>query len=134
MLNISVAMESKKISEASKRDSSTLKSLTVLTALFFPATFIAALFALPNFTSTPFWLYWVITIPLTLVTFGSLAMWTLHRQRWIAKETTRMDPGLYSDSSDGNTHGGAERDLENGDHTAAALTITASPGKVAIGS
>jgi preprotein translocase subunit SecG len=41
MIGVSVAMESKKISEASKRDGSALKSLTVLTAIFFPATYIA---------------------------------------------------------------------------------------------
>jgi hypothetical protein len=41
MVGVSVAVESKKISEASKRDGAALKSLSVLTALFFPATFIA---------------------------------------------------------------------------------------------
>jgi hypothetical protein len=41
MVGVSVVMEPKKISEASKRDGSALKSLTVLTGVFFPATYIA---------------------------------------------------------------------------------------------
>jgi hypothetical protein len=41
MVGVSVAIESKKVSEASKRDGSVLKSLAVLTAVFFPATSIA---------------------------------------------------------------------------------------------
>ncbi|KAL4864150.1 hypothetical protein BDV12DRAFT_201383 [Aspergillus spectabilis] len=54
MVGVSVTMESKKISETSKRDGSALKSLTVLTGVFFPATYIATLFSLPTFNGTPF--------------------------------------------------------------------------------
>ncbi|PLB51655.1 hypothetical protein P170DRAFT_471584 [Aspergillus steynii IBT 23096] len=57
MLGVSVAVESKKILEASKRDGSALKSLTVLATLFFPDTSIATLFTLPHFTRTPLWVY-----------------------------------------------------------------------------
>jgi hypothetical protein len=55
MVGVSVALESKKISEASKRDGSALKSLTVLTAIFFPATYIAVrpLLPPPLLTSSP---------------------------------------------------------------------------------
>ncbi|KAL2819089.1 hypothetical protein BDW59DRAFT_181766 [Aspergillus cavernicola] len=91
MVGVSVAIESKKISEASKRDGSALKSLTVLTAIFFPATYIATLFSLPTFSGSPFWLYWVIVIPLTLIIFGSWSGWTVYRQAQIAKETTHRD-------------------------------------------
>ncbi|KAL2822436.1 hypothetical protein BJX63DRAFT_417536 [Aspergillus granulosus] len=91
MVGVSVAIESKKISEASKRDGSALKSLTVLTAVFFPATYIATLFTLPTFENTPFWLYWVVVVPLTLVIFGSWSCWTVYRQRQIAQETIRRD-------------------------------------------
>ncbi|KAL4751783.1 hypothetical protein BDW72DRAFT_202841 [Aspergillus terricola var. indicus] len=91
MIGVSVAMESKKISEASKRDGSALKSLTVLTAIFFPATYIATLFSLPTFDHTPLWTYWVVVIPLTLVIFGSWSGWTVYRQRQIAQETAQRD-------------------------------------------
>ncbi|KAL4733405.1 hypothetical protein BDV11DRAFT_210236 [Aspergillus similis] len=91
MIGVSVAMESKKISEASKRDGSALKSLTVLTAIFFPATYIATLFSLPTFDHTPLWTYWVVVIPLTLVIFGSWSGWTVYRQRRIAQEAARRD-------------------------------------------
>ncbi|KAL5335547.1 hypothetical protein BJX70DRAFT_401451 [Aspergillus crustosus] len=91
MVGVSVAIESKKISEASKRDGSALKSLTVLTAIFFPATYIATLFSLPTFDNTPFWVYWVVVVPLTLIIFGSWSCWTIYRQRQIARETIRRD-------------------------------------------
>ncbi|KAL2787905.1 hypothetical protein BJX66DRAFT_327503 [Aspergillus keveii] len=91
MVGVSVALESKKISEASKRDGSALKSLTVLTAIFFPATYIATLFSLRTFDNTPFWVYWTIVVPLTLMIFGSWACWTVYRQRQIARETIRRD-------------------------------------------
>ncbi|KAJ0417936.1 hypothetical protein BJY00DRAFT_303066 [Aspergillus carlsbadensis] len=91
MVGVSVAIESKKISEASKRDGSALKSLTVLTGVFFPATYMATLFSLPTFTNTPFWIYWVIVVPLTLLIFGSWSCWTIYRQRQIARETIRRD-------------------------------------------
>ncbi|KAL4994050.1 hypothetical protein BDV10DRAFT_197831 [Aspergillus recurvatus] len=91
MIGVSVAMESKKISEASKRDGSALKSLTVLTAIFFPATYIATLFSLPTFDHTPLWAYWVVVIPLTLVIFGSWSGWTVYRQQQIAQETAQRD-------------------------------------------
>ncbi|KAL3429215.1 hypothetical protein BDV09DRAFT_190308 [Aspergillus tetrazonus] len=91
MIGVSVAMESKKISEASKRDGSALKSLTVLTAIFFPATYIATLFSLPTFDHTPLWIYWVVVVPLTLVIFGSWSSWTVYRQRRISQETAQRD-------------------------------------------
>ncbi|KAL4772940.1 hypothetical protein BDW60DRAFT_216158 [Aspergillus nidulans var. acristatus] len=91
MIGVSVAMESKKISEASKRDGSALKSLTVLTAIFFPATYIATLFSLPTFDRTPLWIYWVVVVPLTLVIFGSWSGWTVYRQRRISQETAQRD-------------------------------------------
>ncbi|KAI9373405.1 hypothetical protein BJX61DRAFT_541760 [Aspergillus egyptiacus] len=100
MVGVSVAVESKKISEAAKRDGSALKSLTVLTAVFFPATYIATLFTLPTFSGTPIWVYWVVVVPLTLVIFGSWSCWTVYRQHRFAQETNRrdieMDPELAS--------------------------------------
>ncbi|KAI9035205.1 uncharacterized protein KD926_004289 [Aspergillus affinis] len=75
MLGVSVAIESKRIPEASKRDGSSFKSLSVLATLFFPASYIATLFTLPHFTKTP--------------------PWTFYRQRRIAQETT--DQGVNPD-------------------------------------
>ncbi|GFG19691.1 hypothetical protein IFM5058_10267 [Aspergillus udagawae] len=91
MVGVSVAIESKKISEASKRDGSALKSLTVLTAIFFPATYVATLFALPDFSGTPLWLYWAIVVPLTLIIFGLWSCWAVYRQHQIAPESSHRD-------------------------------------------
>ncbi|KAL2847509.1 hypothetical protein BJY01DRAFT_246736 [Aspergillus pseudoustus] len=91
MVGVSVAIESKKISEESKkiseasnRDGSALKSLTVLAAVFLPATSVATLFSLKTFDNTPIWVYWVVVIPLTLVIIGPWFWWTVvYRQRQI---------------------------------------------------
>ncbi|KAL4877418.1 hypothetical protein BJY04DRAFT_222167 [Aspergillus karnatakaensis] len=82
MVGISVAMES-------KRDGSALKSLTVLTAIFFPATYIATLFSLPTFDGMPIWVYWVVVAALTLVIFGYWSWWTGYRECQALGETIR---------------------------------------------
>jgi Mg2+ and Co2+ transporter CorA len=57
-------------------DSSAMKTIAVMTMLFLPGTFIAALFAMPLFQWTEskviqksFWIYWAFTIPATALVF-----------------------------------------------------------------
>ncbi|KAH0534015.1 hypothetical protein FGG08_007378 [Glutinoglossum americanum] len=70
---------SREIAEATKRDSSAMKSLAFLSALFFPGTFAAAIFSLEPVKALPFRIYWAITIPLTATTLGFWFAWTLYR-------------------------------------------------------
>lgn len=44
LINIGIARDSKELAEASKRDSSSMKIIAVLTTLFLPGTFIAVRF------------------------------------------------------------------------------------------
>ncbi|KAH8670661.1 hypothetical protein BGZ61DRAFT_483009 [Ilyonectria robusta] len=77
LINIGMARDSKELAEASKRDSSAMKIIAMLTTLFLPGTFIAAFFAMPildwnalsmnDVMTNHFWLYWAISIPLTVV-------------------------------------------------------------------
>jgi hypothetical protein len=53
-----------------------MKTIAVMTMAFLPATFFAALFAVPSLQWTAdkvvtekFWVYWVFTIPMTLAVF-----------------------------------------------------------------
>ncbi|KAI1385579.1 glycoside hydrolase family 31 protein [Hypoxylon trugodes] len=78
-----LADASRRIAEASKRDSSSMKTVAVMTMAFLPATFIAALFSVPSLdwqaTNGPviqnnFWVYWAFTLPATAIVFG---LWVL---------------------------------------------------------
>ncbi|CAJ2508927.1 Uu.00g139530.m01.CDS01 [Anthostomella pinea] len=64
------------IAEATKRDSSDMKVIAMMTMLFLPATFFAALFAVPSLdwnqpgiVTDNFWIYWAFTLPTTLLIF-----------------------------------------------------------------
>lgn len=74
------------LAAATKRDSSAMKTIAVMTMAFLPATFLAALFALPvlewehkrNVQFDGFQLYWAIAISTTAVVF---VVWALVTQR-----------------------------------------------------
>ncbi|KAI9782802.1 MAG: hypothetical protein M1839_004553 [Geoglossum umbratile] len=73
------ALQSQMIAKATKRDSSAMKSLAFLSALFFPGTFIAAIFSLEPMRGQTLRTYWAITIPLTILTLCFWFGWTLYR-------------------------------------------------------
>jgi len=102
-VNIELAKDQKRIAQETKRDSTSMTAIAIVTMFFLPGTFTAVsvdlpncargenhadhlaqqtFFALPYFASDTettgfqrFWVYWVVTIPLTIFT---LAMWTLY--------------------------------------------------------
>ncbi|KAK6537447.1 hypothetical protein TWF694_011633 [Orbilia ellipsospora] len=105
-LNLSMAADSKQLAEASKRDSSAMKVLAILTTVFLPATFVATLFAMPLFNwgagtmsgvmSGRFWVYWAIVIPLSIVVMGTMGSYALiqSRKNRLAAEKARKRAGL----------------------------------------
>ncbi|KAJ5249086.1 hypothetical protein N7468_000537 [Penicillium chermesinum] len=65
------------IGEAAQRDSATMKTLSFITLIFLPPTFISTIFGMQffNYDSTEgfvltsdFWIYWAIAIPITMLT------------------------------------------------------------------
>jgi Mg2+ and Co2+ transporter CorA len=75
------------LSEVSRRDNSNMRSVAVVGLIYLPATFVSGLFGMNFFqfcggsdnddawkVSEKFWLYWAVTIPLTLAT---VLVWTL---------------------------------------------------------
>jgi len=80
------------IAAATKRDSSAMKTIAVMTMAFLPATFLAALFAFPalewerkiHIEMDGFGLYWAVAIPATAMVF---LVWTLITERvWIVEK------------------------------------------------
>jgi Mg2+ and Co2+ transporter CorA len=73
------------IGQATQSDSAAMKTIAFVTLTFLPATFVSALFSMSFFNidddtgkwsvSEKFWLYWVIAIPVTLLTGGLWLLW-----------------------------------------------------------
>ncbi|KAI1369420.1 hypothetical protein F5Y08DRAFT_293262 [Xylaria arbuscula] len=86
-ININLAKASKELAEAAKKDSSSMKSIAIMTMLFLPGTYFAALWAVPslkwgqsNVVQSDFWVYWAFTGPSTLFVF---AVWFgLHKWKF----------------------------------------------------
>ena len=96
-----------RIAASTKEDSISMKTFTFLTALFLPGTFIATLLSanmiqwLPdnsNSTQTEsvtdsditisryYWVYWVLTIPITLLVMFGWFLWYRHaNRRWLSQ-------------------------------------------------
>jgi len=88
-----------RIREATKTDSATMKTISTLGLLFLPGTFICAIFSTSFFNFSPgsrtepqhwtvsekFWIYWAVTIPLTITT--SL-FWYYWQRVYMAKSLT----------------------------------------------
>ncbi|KAI1326262.1 hypothetical protein F5Y16DRAFT_237259 [Xylariaceae sp. FL0255] len=104
-VNTELAESSRVIAEASKADSSSMKTVAILTMAFLPGTFIAALFAVPSLDWSSgtvitghFWIYWAFTLPATALIF---ILWLLLDNRTALlnsiRKTRRLDDKLGKD-------------------------------------
>jgi Mg2+ and Co2+ transporter CorA len=70
-----------------RRDSAAMKTIAVLTIVFLPGTYVATIFSMDMFQWQPedggrptvsklFWVYWVITVPLTGLVLAGWLIWT----------------------------------------------------------
>jgi hypothetical protein len=97
-----MAGEQRKLAHASKRDSSAMKTISLLGAIFLPGAYMASVFSMTFFNfqtsdgpvlSPKFWVYWVITVPLTI---GIVAFWYVYEKRREAiydKEDADLEKG-----------------------------------------
>ncbi|RSL79927.1 hypothetical protein CEP51_006973 [Fusarium floridanum] len=78
-LNLEIAGEQRRIAHASKRDSTAMKTLSLMGALFLPGTYLASVFSMTFFNfetdadpvvSIQLWVYFAITIPVTALIVG----------------------------------------------------------------
>lgn len=88
-----------KIASSTKKDSIAVMAFTFITALFLPGTSIATLFSMGMFywqddasglgrstVSAQFWLYWAVTVPLTLAVMTGWFCWYKYADRKLKKE------------------------------------------------
>lgn len=84
--NIQIADSSHTIAVESKRDNLSMMTIAAITMIFLPGTFVASLFAMPllDWSSTDvvrsgFWIYWAVTVPLTVMTVLLWLAWFLRK-------------------------------------------------------
>ncbi|OAP58292.1 hypothetical protein AYL99_07382 [Fonsecaea erecta] len=87
------------IAEDTRRDSSSMKTMAVLTLLFLPATALASIFGMSMFdweardgkdiVSRHFWVYVVVAVPLTLGVLAAWILWYSWTQKTYARKWQR---------------------------------------------
>jgi H+/Cl- antiporter ClcA len=107
-LNLEMAAQQRRLAHASKRDSTAMKTLSLLGAVFLPGTFLASLFSMTFFDfnvgsdgdgqgaqiSEYLWVYFVVTIPLTLAIVGSWWWLDRRREKKYASEDEDIERGI----------------------------------------
>ena len=110
-----MAGEQRRLAHASRRDSASMKVLSLLGAIFLPATYLASIFGMTFFDFVPdssdssslgegnsnwspvsplLWVYFVITIPLTLAIVVSWRWWDRRREAQYALEDRDIEVGI----------------------------------------
>lgn len=94
-----IAKDSKSIAAASRRDSASMKTIAVLTTAFLPATWASSFFSMPLFNwnagagqsvlGDRFWVYWTVTLPLTVAVMAAWWSWMTWRERRNVAEDRR---------------------------------------------
>ncbi|PMD36365.1 hypothetical protein L207DRAFT_637477 [Hyaloscypha variabilis F] len=103
-LSFQMAREQRKLAHASKRDSSTMKIISLLGSLFLPGAYLASIFSTTffNFQNAPdiplavspnFWLYWAVTVPITLLVVGIWYCWEKKREARYDREDADLERG-----------------------------------------
>ncbi|KAF2458319.1 hypothetical protein BDY21DRAFT_342152 [Lineolata rhizophorae] len=90
-INIGIASLTRDIAKEAHKDSRAMVALNVLAVAFLPGTFVAGIFSMVFFTSSDgspgfhtsgwLWLYFIITVPLTAVTFFAWRGWRRRTRR-----------------------------------------------------
>jgi hypothetical protein len=104
-LNLEMAGQQRRLAHASKRDSNSMKTLSLLGAIFLPATYLASVFSMTFFNfqngggdgpivAPTLWIYFAITIPLTLVIVLVWWVWEKNREKVYAKDDDDLEKGI----------------------------------------
>ncbi|KAK0646562.1 hypothetical protein B0T16DRAFT_413742 [Cercophora newfieldiana] len=117
-LGFQMAAEQRRLAHAAKRDSTSMKTLGLLGAIFLPATYLASLFSMTFFNfqnqdnnnnnnnndgsnnnnepvvSKDLWIYFVITVPCTLCVVLFWRWWDQRREKRYAEEDADIESGI----------------------------------------
>lgn len=87
-LNLEIAREQRRIAHSSKRDSTAMKTLSLLGAVFLPGTYLASFFDMSFFSfaganqqvSPKLWVYFAVTLPITAAIIVAWLVYDRRRQ------------------------------------------------------
>lgn len=111
-----MAQHQRLLALASKRDNQSMKALSIVGAVFLPATYLASLFSMTFFNfqvggnggggssggdddnspivAPTLWIYFAITIPLTIAVLAALFWWDRTREKKFAEEEAEVSTTL----------------------------------------
>ncbi|KAM0459465.1 hypothetical protein ACHAPV_005653 [Trichoderma viride] len=99
-LNLEIAGEQRRIAHASKRDSTAMKTISLMGALFLPGTYLASVFSMTFFNfqsgadpviSNWLWVYFIITVPLTVIIVGSWIWYDRRKEARYADDDKELE-------------------------------------------
>lgn len=121
-LNLEIAGEQRRIAHASKRDSTAMKTISLMGALFLPGTYLASVFSMTFFNfqsgwsplspshkytivhtytmyqigadpviSNWLWVYFIITVPLTIIIVGSWIWYDRRKEARYADDDKELE-------------------------------------------
>jgi hypothetical protein len=101
-LNLEIAGEQRRIAHASKRDSTAMKTLSVLGAVFLPGSFLASVFGMSFFNfedkgqpvSTQLWIYFAVTVPITAIIVAAWLIFDRRRETAHAKQDADLERNI----------------------------------------
>ncbi|PHH79080.1 hypothetical protein CDD80_5639 [Ophiocordyceps camponoti-rufipedis] len=101
-LNLEIAGEQRRIAHASKRDSTAMKTISLMGAVFLPGTYLASVFSTSFFDFKPtssrvaseLWIYFIVTIPLTAAIVGSWWWWDRRREAQFARDDEDLEKNI----------------------------------------
>lgn len=115
-LNLEMAGQQRRLAHSSKRDSNSMKTLSLLGAIFLPATYLASVFSMTFFNfqnglsssgggsgdnsnngpvvAPQLWIYFVITVPLTVFIVLIWRIWDKRREKQYAEEDKDLEIGI----------------------------------------
>ncbi|KAM0343276.1 hypothetical protein ACHAPU_008726 [Fusarium lateritium] len=102
-LNLEIAGEQRRIAHASKRDSTAMKTLSLMGALFLPGTYLASVFSMTFFDfgqdadpviSVELWVYFAITVPVTALIVGCWMFIDKRRQEQHKKDDADLEKNI----------------------------------------
>ncbi|KAK2026819.1 hypothetical protein LX32DRAFT_622064 [Colletotrichum zoysiae] len=102
-IQFQMAGEQRRLAHASKRDSTAMKTISLLGAVFLPGTFLASVFSMTFFDfgkdadpviSKEIWVYFAITIPLTILIVGGWMIFDRRREGKFAVEDADLEKNI----------------------------------------
>ncbi|KAK4223716.1 hypothetical protein QBC38DRAFT_512226 [Podospora fimiseda] len=95
-LSLKMAGEQRRLAHAAKRDSTSMKTLSLLGAIFLPATYLASSTEEDKnrVVSPDLWIYFVITIPITIMIVVIWRIWDRKRDKKYEKEDADIEEGI----------------------------------------